>query len=123
MYLQKKDVTLMAVCTGLLVANIWYIQPLIILIAHDFNIPQNVAGSATYLTQAGYATGLLIFVPLGDMVERKKQIMLTISLAIAAMICVALAPSFWLLQIACFMVGLGSIVPQLILPLSATLAE
>lgn len=113
----------MAVCTGLIVANIYYIQPLIILIAHEFKIPQNVAGSATYLTQAGYATGLLVFVPLGDMVERKKQIIVTISLAIVALIAVALAPSFWLLQIACFMVGLGSIVPQLILPLSATLAE
>ncbi len=113
----------MAVCTGLIVANIFYIQPLIILIAHDFNIPQNVAGSATYLTQAGYAAGLLIFVPLGDMMERKKQIIITISLATAALIGVALAKSFWLLQIACFMVGLGSIVPQLILPLSVTLAN
>lgn len=113
----------MAVCTGLIVANIYYIQPLIILVAKDFNIPPNIAGSATYLTQAGYATGLLVFVPLGDMLERKKQIIATLMLAIAALIGAALAPSFWILQIACFMVGLGSIIPQLILPLSATLAE
>ncbi len=123
MYLQKKDVALMAVCTGLIVANIWYIQPLIVLIAKDFNIPENVAGSASYLTQAGYAVGLLLFVPLGDMIERKKQIILTLSLAIVALVVTALAKSFWLLQIACFMVGFGSIVPQLILPLSATLAH
>jgi len=113
----------MAICTGLIVANIYYIQPLIVLIAHEFNIPQSVAGSATYLTQAGYATGLLVFVPLGDMVERKKQIIATLMLAIAALIGAALAKTFWLLQVACFMVGLGSIIPQLILPLSATLAE
>jgi len=113
----------MAVCTGLIVANIYYIQPLIVLIAHDFNIPPNIAGSATYLTQAGYAAGLLLFVPLGDMIERKKQILLTLSLAVIALMGAAIAPSFWLLQIACFMVGLGSIVPQLILPLSATLAD
>jgi len=123
MYLQKKDVALMAACTGLIVANIYYIQPLIVSVAQDFNVPQNIAGSATYLTQAGYATGLLLFVPLGDMFDRKKQIMATLSLAICSLVAVALAPSFWLLQIACFMVGLGSIVPQLILPMSATLAE
>lgn len=113
----------MAACTGLIVANIYYIQPLIVLVAHEFNIPQNIAGSATYLTQAGYATGLLLFVPLGDMIDRKKQILATLSLAVLALVCAALAPSFWLLQVACFMVGLGSIVPQLILPLSATLAD
>lgn len=113
----------MAICTGLIVANIYYIQPLIVLIAHEFNIPQSVAGSATYLTQAGYAAGLLIFVPLGDMVERKKQIIATLMLAVSALIAAALAKTFWLLQVSCFMVGLGSIIPQLILPLSATLAE
>jgi len=113
----------MAVCTGLIVANIYYIQPLIILVAHEFKLPQNVAGSATYLTQAGYASGLLLFVPLGDMLERKKQIIATLVLAIIALIGAALAPSFWLLQVACFMVGLGSIIPQLILPLSASLAD
>ncbi|HVX52752.1 MAG TPA: MFS transporter, partial [Chitinophagaceae bacterium] len=123
MYLQKKDVALMAACTGLIVANIYYIQPLIIQVAHEFGISQSAAGSATYLTQAGYAGGLLLFVPLGDMLERKRQIMATLVLAIAALIGAALAPSFWLLQVACFMVGLGSIIPQLILPMSATLAE
>jgi len=123
MYLQKKDVALMAACTGLIVANIYYIQPLIVLVAHDFNIPQNIAGSATYLTQAGYATGLLLFVPIGDMIDRKKQILAMLALAILSLIGAALAPSFWMLQIACFMVGLGSIVPQLILPMSATLAD
>lgn len=123
MYLQKKDVALMAICTGLIVANIYYIQPLIVMVAKEFNVPPNVAGSATFLTQAGYATGLLLFVPLGDMVERKKQIIFTLMLAVAALLFAAAAPSFWILQVACFLVGLGSIIPQLILPLSATLAE
>src|SRR6185369_14890922 len=100
MHLQRKDVAIMAVCTGLIVANIYYIQPLIILVAHEFNIPQNVAGSATYLTQAGYASGLLLFVPLGDMLERKKQILATLILAIIALISAAISPSFWLLQAA-----------------------
>lgn len=123
MHLQKKDVILMAICTGLIVANIYYIQPLIVLIAHTFNVPENIAGSTTYLTQAGYAAGLLILVPLGDMIERRKQIIATTLLAIIALVGVATAQSFIALQISCFLVGVGSIVPQLILPLAATLSE
>jgi hypothetical protein len=48
----------MAAATGLIVANLYYCQPLIILIAKEFNIPNADAGTITYLTQAGYAIGL-----------------------------------------------------------------
>ena len=83
----------MAVCTGLIVANIYYIQPLIILVAKEFHIPENVAGSAAYLTQAGYAAGLLLLVPLGDMMEKRKQIMIVTSVAVLSLIGVAVAPA------------------------------
>jgi predicted MFS family arabinose efflux permease len=123
MHLQRKDVAIMAICTGLIVANIYYIQPLIVLVSKEFNIPENVAGSAAYLTQAGYAAGLLLLVPLGDMMEKRKQILLVTSIAVLSLIGVAVAPAFWIMQVACFMLGLSSIVPQLILPLAANLAD
>lgn len=123
MHLQRKDVAIMAICTGLIVANIYYIQPLIALVAKEFNIPENVAGSTAYLTQAGYAVGLLLLVPLGDMMEKRKQILLITSLAVLSLIGVAMAPAFWIMQVACFLLGLSSIVPQLILPLAANLAD
>jgi MFS family permease len=63
----------MAAATGLIVANLYYCQPLIILIAKEF-IPNADAGTITYLTQAGYAIGLFLMVPLGDKIERKSQI-------------------------------------------------
>lgn len=113
----------MAVCTGLIVANIYYIQPLIILVAKEFHLPENVAGSAAYLTQAGYATGLLLLVPLGDMMEKRKQILMVTSLAVLSLIGVALAPAFWVMQVACFVLGLSSIVPQLIIPMAANLSD
>ena len=113
----------MAVCTGLIVANIYYIQPLIELVAKEFNIPDNVAGSAAYFTQAGYATGLLLLVPLGDMMEKRKQILWVTLVAVLSLIGVAIAPAFWIMQVACFLLGLSSIVPQLILPLAANLAD
>jgi hypothetical protein len=53
----KKERPIYGSSTGLIVANLYYCQPLIILIAKEFNIPNADAGT-TYLTQAGYAIGL-----------------------------------------------------------------
>jgi predicted MFS family arabinose efflux permease len=122
MNLSKTNVLFMAVCTGLIVANLYYCQPLIILIANEFKIPQAYAGTITYLTQAGYAIGLFFMVPLGDKIERKKQILMTTFASVIALIIAAMAKSFLILQIASLLIGITSIVPQLILPLAASLS-
>ncbi|HRB72500.1 MFS transporter [Flavobacterium sp. WV_118_3] len=123
MNLSKTDVGFMAIATGLIVANLYYCQPLIILIAKEFAIPEDQAGTITYLTQAGYAIGMFFMVPLGDKLERKKQIQFTTLAAVVALIIAATASNFRMLQIASFLIGAASIVPQLILPLSASLAS
>lgn len=112
----------MAISCGLIVANLYYCQPLLPLIAHDFGIEEPEAGSITYITQLGYATGLLLFVPLGDILERKQQIVVTTVISILALLGAAFCKSFWLLQILSFLIGLFSIVPQLIIPLAASLS-
>ncbi|RZJ52855.1 MAG: MFS transporter [Flavobacterium sp.] len=121
MNLSKTNVLFMAVCTGLIVANLYYCQPLIVLIANEFKIPEANAGTITYLTQAGYAIGLFFMVPLGDKIERKKQILMTTFASVIALIIAATAQSFFILQIASLLLGITSIVPQLILPLAASL--
>ncbi|PWS27295.1 MFS transporter [Pedobacter yonginense] len=113
----------MAFCTGLIVANIYYCQPLVILVAKDFNLTESYAGRITYLTQIGYALGLLLLVPLGDMFERKKQILMITGLAIAALLVAATSQTFFLLEVASVLIGACSIVPQLILPLAANLSS
>lgn len=113
----------MSICCGLIVANLYYCQPLLPLIAHDFGISETAAGSITYITQLGYASGLLFFVPLGDLLERKQQIVVTTTISIAALLAVAFVKSFFLLQILCFLIGLFSIVPQLIISLAASLVS
>ncbi|WP_432713196.1 MFS transporter [Pedobacter sp.] len=123
MKLSRGDVLLMSFCTGLIVANIYYCQPLIILIAKDFNLSESYAGRMTYLTQAGYALGLFLLVPLGDMFERKKQILLTTSLSVLSLLLAAFAPNFLVLEIASVLIGASSIVPQLILPMAANLSS
>ena len=121
--LQPSQIMLMAVCTGLIVANIYYCQPLVVLISKEFGINESRAGFITFLTQAGYALGLLFFVPLGDMLNRKKQIVFTTGLAVIALMVSAFSPSLVVLEVASVMVGAASIVPQLILPLAASLSE
>lgn len=123
MNLSKSKVLFMAVCTGLIVANLYYCQPLIVLIAKEFGMPEADAGSITYLTQAGYAIGLFFMVPLGDKIERKRQIMLTTFASVIALIIAATANSYLILEIASLLIGITSIVPQLILPLAATLTQ
>ncbi|QNL50045.1 MFS transporter [Olivibacter sp. SDN3] len=113
----------MSICCGLTVANLYYCQPLLPLIAHDFGVSETMAGSITYITQLGYAAGLLFFVPLGDLFERKQQIVVTTTISIVALLTAAFAKSFLLLQILCFLIGLFSVVPQLIIPLAATLVS
>jgi len=113
----------MAVATGLIVANLYYCQPLIVLIANEFNIPHADAGTITYLTQAGYAIGLFFMVPLGDKIERKSQILITTFATVIALIIAATAQSFLILEIASLLIGITSIVPQLILPLAASLSK
>ncbi|MDN3672273.1 MFS transporter [Flavobacterium branchiarum] len=113
----------MAVCTGLIVANLYYCQPLIVLIANEFKIPEADAGTITYLTQAGYAIGLFFMVPLGDKIERKKQILITTLATVVALVIAATAQSFLVLEIASLLIGITSIVPQLILPLAASLSD
>lgn len=120
--LKKSDVAIMAIATGLIVANLYYCQPLILLIAQEFGVTEIVAGRTIYLTQAGYALGLFCLVPLGDKFERKKQIIITTSLTTVFLAIAALSSNFMILQLACFAIGFTSIVPQLILPMAANLA-
>jgi predicted MFS family arabinose efflux permease len=123
MVLSRGNILLMAFCTGLIVANIYYCQPLVILVAKEFKLSETDAGRITYLTQAGYALGLFLLVPLGDMFERKKQIIVITGMAILALLAAAFSPSFLLLEIASVCIGACSIVPQLILPLAANLSS
>lgn len=111
----------MAFSTGLIVANIYYCQPLIIMISEEFGVTESKAGVITFLTQAGYALGLLFLVPLGDKLERKKHILITTALAVTALIGAAISPNLLILNLMGLLIGFACIVPQLILPMAANL--
>src|SRR5436190_18781667 len=82
----------MAVTVAVIVANIYYIQPLLAQIAGTFGLTVDRAGTVAMLSQAGTALGMLFFVPLGDMFERRSLILLLIVGDCVALILMALAP-------------------------------
>jgi predicted MFS family arabinose efflux permease len=122
-FLSKGHILIMAICTGLIVANIYYNQPLLVLISKTFGIAESKGGRIAFLTQAGYALGLLFFVPLGDKVERRGQIVWMAAFAVGALVLAACSPNLLCLEIASVLIGATSVIPQLILPLAAHLAD
>lgn len=115
-------VWLMALTCGLVVANIYYNQPLLAAIGHTFHIPDSQTTLAATATQIGYTLGMLLVVPLGDMLERKRFMLWML---VGAALCLggaALAPTFALLAVASVLIGMCSAVPQLLLPMAAHLA-
>ena len=113
----------MTIATGMVVANIYYNQPLLADISKDLKVSQGQGGLLAMLTQSGYAAGMLFTVPLGDMLERKKLIMFEFFMTIIALLLAAWSPNIHLLMVASFLIGSFSIIPQLIVPMAAHLSR
>jgi predicted MFS family arabinose efflux permease len=114
-------VWLMALTCGLVVANIYYNQPLLVAIGRTFHISDSRASLVATATQIGYTLGMVLVVPLGDMLERKRLIICMLLAAVGCLGAAAYAPTFGLLAVASVLIGICSSVPQL-LPMAATLA-
>ncbi len=115
-------VLLMAVTCGAAVANLYYAQPLLNTIAHDFSVSDGTAGLLVTASQVGYAAGLVLLVPLGDLLERRRLITSVLLITALALLATALAPDFGLLAAALLVVGVTSVVAQIVVPLASTLA-
>ncbi|OBS08473.1 MFS transporter [Acidihalobacter prosperus] len=112
----------MAVATGVTVANIYYAQPLLDTLAKAFGVPIHTAGLIVTVTQLGYAAGLMLLVPLGDLVERRGLVVTVTLLTSIALICAALAPNIELFFAASLAIGVTSVVVQILVPFAAHLA-
>ncbi len=121
--LAASQVWLMAVTCGLVVANLYYNQPLLAEIGRTFGLSESRVSLVATITQVGYTLGLLLIVPLGDKRERKSLVLGLILLAAAGLVGAAYAPTFGLLVAASLLIGLFSAVPQLLIPMAASLAS
>jgi predicted MFS family arabinose efflux permease len=115
-------VALMAFACGAAVANLYYIQPLLSVVARDLHVSDGSAGLLVTCAQIGYVAGLAFIVPIGDIVERRRLVSgILVGTAAAAGAC-AVAPSFVFLAGALIALGALSVVVQIIVPFASTLA-
>ena len=115
-------VALFATACGLSVACITFAEPLLDGIADEFGIGHAAAGTVTTVTQLGYGLGLLLLVPLGDRVDRRKLVVAHTVFASAALLAIALAPNAPVAFAAFAAVGLLAVVTQILVAHAALLA-
>jgi predicted MFS family arabinose efflux permease len=120
--LKRRTVLLMAGGCGLAVANNYYHQPLLPQMADGVHAPEAWAGYLPALNQAGFGLGLLLFVPLGDLFERRRLVVISLAAAAVLLVVVAVAPNFSVLAAAVFALGLVGVAVQLLIPFAAHLA-
>jgi len=121
--LNRTLVLAMAAASGIAVANLYYIQPLLADIAQTFHVTQVSVGSVAMLTQIGYALGMLFLLPLADKREKKSLVLTMLFCAMGALALMAAAPNITVLAFAAFAVGFCSVVPQMLIPLAAQKAD
>ncbi|KAF9024563.1 MFS general substrate transporter [Hymenopellis radicata] len=104
------------------VANLYYCQPLLIEMSKSFNVTYSEVSTIPTLVQAGYATGLLLISPLGDLVRRRQLILLLVIFSASLSIPLAITKNLKVFEAFSFLVGALSVTPQILLPLAADLA-
>ena len=114
---------LFAICSGLAIGNLYWAQPLLVQITNGFGLSAASGGLLVTATQIGYAIGILFIVPLGDFVRRKRLISIVMLLSIATLMACALSPSFIILALSLFSMGIVTISGQIILPLAGDLSR
>ncbi len=120
--LSRPVVLLLALISGVAVANLYYVQPLLHRVGHAFAIGDGTAGLLVTATQVGYVLGLALLVPVGDLVERRRLIACLLGLAaVAAGVCAA-APGFAVLAGGLVALGVLSVVAQIVVALASGLA-
>lgn len=116
-------VLLFAIACGLSVANVYYAQPLLDAMASTFAMDSATVGIVISLTQVGYGIGLLLLVPLGDLLNRRHLIVSQLLLSTCAVLMVALSSSsLWFLA-GLLLTGLLAVVAQVLVAYAANLAR
>lgn len=120
--LSARLLLLMSVATGLAVAGNYYAQPLLSTIATDLGLGTAAATGIVTTAQLSYGAGLLLLVPLADLLERRRLIVVLMLLAAAGLATSALATGHSGLIFGTMIAGVCSVVAQVLVPFAATLA-
>jgi predicted MFS family arabinose efflux permease len=121
--LPRRLIILLAVATGVAVANNYYSQPLLAAIRGTFHTGAGEAGLIVTASQVGYAAGLLFLLPLGDLLERRRLVVVMSLVCAVGLVGAAASPVMPLLFVAAALVGSSSVVAQILVSFSASLAN
>lgn len=114
---------LLALACGVVVANLYYVQPIVGILSRAYGLGVSTAGALVTVTQVGYATGLLLIVPLGDIVENRRLILSLLAALLVAVIAAALAPTAAAFLLASFVIGISASAVQVIVPFAGHLSS
>jgi predicted MFS family arabinose efflux permease len=115
-------VLLLAAACGVTVANLYYAQPLLALLRKDFHVGPAAAGALITVTQLGYASGMVLLVPLGDRLENRRLVTVLLSITTIGTAIAATAQAYAALLVSCMVIGTTAVVAQILLPYAADLA-
>ncbi|MBY5567932.1 MFS transporter [Rhizobium leguminosarum] len=113
---------LFAAACGLVAANLYYGQPLAGPISADLGFTPAATGLIVTLTQIGYGLGLLLIVPLGDLTENRRLVLMLIAVSAVALIGAALSSTPTAFLVASLSIGLSSVAVQVLVPFAANMA-
>ncbi|KZV71731.1 MFS general substrate transporter [Peniophora sp. CONT] len=111
-----------AAATTFIVANLDYVDPILIELSVYFKTDYNRIAQIPTLIQGGYGTGLLLICPLGDLVRRRALLLCCVGISTALTVGLCITKSLVVFETLSFLIGMASIVPQIMVPLAADLA-
>ncbi|MEK5246626.1 MULTISPECIES: MFS transporter [Bacillus] len=114
---------LFATACGMSVANIYFAQPLLDQLSNEFSINHSIIGIVITVTQIFYGVGLLLLVPLGDLLNQRRLIVGQMLLSTTALVIVGTASSSMVLFAGMALVGLLAVVTQTLVAFAATIAS
>ena len=121
--LSSLQLATMAIAAAVTAASLYYCQPLLSQIARSLHMTARETADIPMVTQVGYAMGLLFFAPLGDMLERRGLALCLLLVVTVSLVATALAPDAWVLLATSLIVGMFSVVPQVMAPMASALSK
>lgn len=110
---------MLAILAGVSVANLYYCQPMLNMIRQDLQLTEFQVNLMPVLTQVGYALGLLFIIPMGDLYNRRKTMMLCALVLTFSLLGISISRNIWLLLSASFVTGFFSVMPQMFMPFAS----
>jgi predicted MFS family arabinose efflux permease len=120
---KKSVLNLFAVASGVAVGNLYLIQPLLGELTRDLHTTTAQNGWLVTAVQLGYATGIMLVLPLGDLVDRRKMAPIMLAIAGLSLVAAGLATNYWWLLLALAALGVSTISGQLLVPLTNELSD